>query len=74
VPGSTHAGYQKAIDMSRYTDRRPKNQDRDAVDAEDMAIRTLVKKFGVTRSTARVLAHHAGLGASEDRATCGKAA
>ncbi len=43
------------------------------IDAEDLAILTLTRKFGLARSTARVLAHLAGLGGSGDRGTAGKA-
>ncbi len=51
--------------MSRYTDRRPKNQDAD--DGADLAVLFVAARFHLPMNIARVVAEHAGLGRSDDR-------
>jgi len=55
--------------MWRYTDRRPKNQDRDADDGADLAVSIIAARYGLTRTLAKVICEHARIGSSEDRAT-----
>jgi hypothetical protein len=58
----------KVIPMLQYNERPSEGKyHNDHVDADDLAILTLTRKFGLTRSTARALAHAAGLGSDDDR-------
>ena len=59
--------------MQHYNNGASKRKsDYELVDADDLAILTLVRKFGLTRSTARVLACHAGLGGDRTAASGGR--
>jgi hypothetical protein len=52
--------------MSRYTDRRPKNQDRDADDGAELAVSVIAARFGLTHSTAKIICELARIGRSDD--------
>ena len=54
--------------MSRYTDRRPRNQDQDADDGADLAVAVVARRYGVTKSLAKVICELARIGRSDDRA------
>jgi hypothetical protein len=54
--------------MTELRERRPEcKADHGHVDADNLAVLTLTRKFGLTRSTALLIAELSGVGACEDR-------
>jgi hypothetical protein len=53
--------------MRRYTDRRPKNQDREVDDGADPAVLLIAARFGLSSSLARAVCELAHIGINEDR-------
>jgi hypothetical protein len=65
-------------EMLEITERQPERKsDHASVDDDrdrDLAVLLIASRFNLTVSVARVVCEHAGLGASDDRATAGKTA
>jgi hypothetical protein len=57
--------------MLRHNESRPKNQDRDAVDGADLAVRLIASRFNLPLNIARVVCEQARIGGGDHRPSSG---